>query len=574
MNFGRKLENCRMCNSKSLYKFLDLGFSPTADGILNEEQMNEPEIFFPLKVAQCQDCGLTQLTYAVSPNILYNEKYSYESSITETGKRHFFQMADSICNRFNLKEGLVIDIGSNVGVLLEGFKKNGIEVLGIDPAPKIVKIANERGIETWEGLIGKDIAKLVVNKKGKAKIITATNVFAHIDDKDGFMESLKIMLDEEGVFIIEVPYLVDLIENLAYDTIYLDHLEYLSVKPLVHFFEKHGFEVFDVEKYDIHGKSIRVFIGKKGIRKVSGNVKKLLELEEEKGIYKKESLDEFTRKVKKHKKELLELLRDLKKQDKRIIGIGAPAKGNTILNYCKIDEDLIDYMIEKSKIKPDHYTPGMHIPIIKEEKLLEDNPDYGIIFPWNFAEEIIKNPINQEFIKRGGKNIIPIPKPVIIKENISNTAQDKTSEVEIGESGDLFGAEVKKIEPVFMDKRGVITDLLNEPIGHVGLIITEKDTIRANHYHKLSTQYSYILSGIFEVLLARSDDTKNVKKVFVKEGELIIIPPKVIHRFRAIERAVMVDMISESRDGRNYEDDVFRVKIEHDNARELPINEK
>lgn len=550
MNLGRRVDNCRMCDSKELYKFLDLGFMPPADGILNKEELNLPEIHFPLVVVQCQNCGLTQLTYAVNPEILYGEKYSYESSITETGKKHFFGMANSIFNKLNLKlNDLVIDIGSNVGVLLEGFKNNGCNVLGIDAAPKIVKIANAREIETWQNLINPDIARKVVAEKGRAKVICGTNVFAHIDDKKGLIESIKIMLDENGVFIIEAPYLVDLIENLEYDTIYLDHLEYLSLKPLVKFFEKNGFQIFDVEKYEIHGSSIRVFAGKPEKREVSQSVYEMLKFEEEKGIYKKEILNDFTEKVKQHKKNFVEMLRGLKKQNKKIIGISAPAKGNTLLNYCKIHEDLIDYMTEKSGLKPGHYTPGMHIPIIEEEKLLEDSDaDYGIIFAWNFAEEIIKNPINKKFSRNGGKFIKPIPNPIIMETD--------------NEKENLFGVEIKKISPVFSDETKSITDLLNKPVNHVGLITNEKDSIGGNHYHKLSTQYSYILYGKYEVLLAPWDQPFNVKKIILNSGEMIIIPPKVIHRFKTMEKAVMIDIVTESREGTGYEDDVYRIKIE------------
>lgn len=597
MNLGRKLTNCRMCESSNLYEFLDLGFLPPADRILTREHLNEPEIHFPLKVAQCQDCGLTQLTYIVNKEILYGETYSYESSITETGKKHFFNLADYLFNRFNLNlDDLVIDIGSNVGVLLEGFKKRGLRVLGIDPAPKIVEIANQRGVETWRGFINQEIAVQIFRKKGRAKIVTGTNVFAHIDDKQELIESLKILLDDGGVFIIEVPYLVDLIENLEYDTIYLDHLEYLSLKPLIKFFNKYGFEIFDVEKHEIHGNSIRIFVSKKNIMNISENVYNFLTLEKEKGIYKKEFLDEFARKVKQHKKEFLELIYELKKQNKNIVGISAPAKGNTLLNYCKIHNYFLDYMTEKSGIKLNHFTPGMHIPIIEEENLLKDKIDYGILFAWNFADEIIKNPINQEFLKGGGKFIIPIPKPKIIdiennknfnnkqelmnKENIGNNIRYDDREVWTRESSsnfpnsydinnenmnlenkNLFGVTIKKIDPVFIDERGIITDLLNEQVRNVGLITTEKDAIRASHYHKKSRQFSYILQGKFEVLLAPYNQQTNVKKVFLNAGELISIPPLVIHQFKAVERAIMINMESESRAGEGYEDDTVRVKI-------------
>ena len=545
MEMGRNIVNCRMCDSSHLYEFLDLGFLPPADGILTKEELDEPEVNFPLKVCQCQDCGLTQLTYAVDPTLLYGEKYSYESSTTETGKKHYHEMAEGIVNRFNLKDDLVIDIGSNVGVLLEGFQNNGCKVLGIDAAPKIVKIANDRGIETIQSLITMDVASRVVREKGKAKVVCGTNVFSHIDDKNGLIKSVDKLLDEDGIFVIEAPYLISLIDKMEYDTIYLDHLEYLSLKPIVNFFDKHGFQVFDVEEYPIHGTSLRVFVGRKGKHTVESSVDRLLKLEDEKGIYKREVLDDFARKVDNHRKEFVSMMHDLKSQGKRIVGISAPAKGNTLLNYCKLNTNVIDWMTEKAEIKHGHYTPGMHIPIVSEDKLLEEGADYGVIFAWNFAKEIARNKINQEFVKGGGKLIVPIPKPIIMEEE-----------------NNLFGAKLKKIDPAFMDERGIISDLLNENIAHVGLITTEKDAVRANHYHKLSTQFSYILSGSFEILLAPADQPINVKRVEVRAGEMITIPPNVIHRFKAIERAVMIDMVSESREGTGYEDDVYRVKIE------------
>ncbi len=423
-SFGRKINKCRMCDSENLYLFLDLGFAPPSDALLSSDELDEPELIFPLKVVQCEDCGLTQLSYAVNPKYFYGEKYRYESSITETGKKHFFSMADSVCEKLNIpKSSLAIDIGSNVGVLLEGFKRNGMNVLGIDPAPKICKIANERGIETWQEFISPDVASRIVSEKGKAKVVTGTNVFAHIDDKAGLIKALDVVLDDDGVFIIEAPYLVDLIDKLEYDTIYLEHLEYTSIKPLVAFFKNHNMEVFDVERYGIHGESVRVFVCRDGKKDVSENVTNLLKLEEEKGVYKKEVLDDFARRVGQHRENMLNLLRDLKKDGKRIIGISAPAKGNTILNYCKIGTDLIDYMTEKSMIKQGHYTPGMHIPIFGDEKMYEDKPDYGVIFAWNFAKEIMKN--SQEFLKQGGKFIVPIPAPIVKSIEDFDIQEDK-----------------------------------------------------------------------------------------------------------------------------------------------------
>ncbi len=403
-----------MCQSKNLYKFLDLGFQPPSDLILSADDLNQPEVLFPLNVLQCQDCGLTQLGYIVFPQFLYGPRYKYESSITEYGKKHFFGMAESICKKFNFKkDALAVDIGSNVGVLLEGFKNNGMKVLGIDPAVEICKIANKRGIETWQEFFGPTIGEKIVKEKGKATVVTGTNVFAHIDDKEGLMKSLDVLLEDDGVFVFEAPYLIDLLEDLEYDTIYLEHLEYISIKPLLPFFEKHGMEVFDVEKYDIHGRSVRVFVSRKGKRPVSENVQKFIELENEKKVYDKATLDDFAKRVAFQKQEMVALLNQLKKEGKTIIGISAPAKGNTVLNYCKIGTELLDYITEKSIIKKGHYTPGMHIPIVGEEKMFEGDkmPDYGVIFAWNFAEEIMKN--NKAFSDKGGKFIIPIPHPTI-----------------------------------------------------------------------------------------------------------------------------------------------------------------
>lgn len=411
--FGRLLSGCRMCGGTSLYPFLDLGFHPPSDAMLSQSDLNKPQILFPLRVVQCTECGLTQLDYAANPKLLYGNNYLYESSVTETGKDHFFKMADSICKQFNLQNNsLIVDIGSNVGVLLEGFKRNNMRVLGIDPAPKISVIANQRGIETWNTFINESAAKEIVDQKGKASIVTGTNVFAHIDDKEGLLQALNILLEEDGVFIVEAPYLVDLIDNLEYDTIYLEHLEYISIKPLISFFHKYNMEVFRVEKHNIHGNSVRFFVSRKGKRKIEDSVEEFLNLEEEKKIYQRETLDKFAMNVKKHKEEIITLLNQLKKEGKKVIGISAPAKGNTLLNYCKIGPDTLHYITEKSKMKIGRYTPGMHIPIVEEEELYKQNADYGLILAWNFSEEIIKN--NEGFKKTGGKFIIPIPYPRIV----------------------------------------------------------------------------------------------------------------------------------------------------------------
>lgn len=408
-----KKKNCRMCKSKKLEKFLDLGFTPLADGFLTKQQLNEPEVYYPLNVCICRDCGLAQLDYLVPPDEMYRKNYPYLSSTTKTGRMHFHDMGDSICKRFRLaKHSLAIDIGSNTGVLLEGFKKNGLEVLGIDPAENIAKKANSHGIETWSEYFGSHLIKRILKKKGKASVITGTNVFAHIDDLDDIVKTVKALLINNGVFVIEFPYLVDLIENLEYDTIYHEHLSYLSIKPLIKYFNRFGMNIFDIEKFKIHGGTIRVFVCNQGVHSVSKNVDRFLKIEEEKNICSLKRLRQFEEDVRKQKQQLIDLLRELKKKGNKIVGIGAPAKGNTLLNFCGIGRDYLDYLTEKSPTKIGLYSPGTHIPIVDDNKVTKDKPDYGLLLAWNFAEEIIGN--IEGFRKHGGKIILTKPKLKII----------------------------------------------------------------------------------------------------------------------------------------------------------------
>lgn len=311
---------CRMCGSEKLHIFLDLGFTPPADQFQRNDQLREPEIYYPLEVYICDNCGLVQLGFVVSPEVLYRHDYPYESSTTQTGRLHWSSFANTVAQRFGLcQDDLVVDIGSNVGVLLSAFKECGVKIQGVDPAANIVMIARERGIDTICDFFNSETAQMIVNEKGHAAIITATNVFAHVDDLYSFMKSIKLLLKEDGIFIFEAPYFVNLIKKLEYDTIYHEHLSYLSVKPLISFFKKFDMEVFDIEQVDIHGGSFRVFVGKKSKRQISEEVKNLLVKEEEMGIYSHESLEDFANAVKKNKEDLVWLLQSLKHEGKKLL---------------------------------------------------------------------------------------------------------------------------------------------------------------------------------------------------------------------------------------------------------------
>ncbi len=405
--------SCRMCESKDLEEYLDLGFTPPADQFLRKEQLAEPEVYYPLRVVVCKNCGLSQLDYIVSPEVLYRHDYPYEMSITKMGHVHWAEFAKSVTNMLKLgKEDLVIDVGSNVGVLLEEFRNNGTKILGVDPASNIVRIAEKRGIETMCEFFSVDVAKRILEEKGKASLIVGTNVFAHIDNLSGLMKAVGMLLNKRGVFIFESPYFVNLVKRLEYDTIYHEHLSYLSIKPLVKFLARFGMEVFDVQERDIHGGSFRVFIDRKGYRPVSAIVKKLLVNEEKEKIHDIENLRRFARKVEKNRRDLNELLASLKHKGKKIAAVSAPAKGMTLLNYCHIGPEVLEFITEKSTLKIGRFSPGLHLPVVPDSELTKQKIDYALLLAWNFSSEIINN--LSDYKKRGGKFIIPIPGPRIV----------------------------------------------------------------------------------------------------------------------------------------------------------------
>jgi len=347
-------------------------------------------------------------------SIIFNEKYAYDAGNTKSRREHHFQMAKEICERFKIKKNsLVVDIGSNVGVLLEGFKSQEMDVLGIDASDSVAKMARDNGIETITAFFNPELAKKITQKKN-ATVITATNVFAHLENYSEFMKGIDVLLDENGIFVFQVHYFLDLIQKLQYDMIFHEHILYESLKPLTIFFERMGMTLFDVERSDIDGGVIRCFVSKKRKQQVSDNIKNLLEEEEKSGIHSKERLLKFAKEVEAHREELLSLITKLKQEGKRIVAVSMPAKGIALFNYCKIDTRLIDYATERTDLKIGKYAPGSHIPIKSDELLLRDMPDYAILPAWNFEKEIISN--NQEFLNKGGKFIIPIPKPRIVEK--------------------------------------------------------------------------------------------------------------------------------------------------------------
>jgi len=398
-------EECRICKGKKLIKFLDLGYQPLANSFLSKEQLSSEEPAYPLAVYFCQDCNLAQLLHVVEKEILFKD-YIYFSSGMPKLSNHFRDYAMDIMNRFLKPGDFVVELASNDGILLKFFKENGYKILGIDPAENIAKKAMESGVDMVVDFFSTNIAKEVVKEKGKAKVIMANNVVAHINDHHDLAKGVETLLDKKGVFVFEAPYLIDMFENLTYDTIYHEHLSYLAVRPLKTLFEKFGLEIFDVKLFPVQGQSLRVFVCKKGEYEINESVEKYVKLEESWGLNKIDSYFDLAKRIEESKIKLNSLLEDLKKKGKRISAYGAPAKGNTLLNYCGIGSDLIEYALDDLPSKQGLFTPGTHIPAVTKEYSQKNIPDYFLLLAWNYAKLIQER--EQDFTNRGGKFIIPV----------------------------------------------------------------------------------------------------------------------------------------------------------------------
>jgi SAM-dependent methyltransferase len=412
-----------MCRASDLVKFLDLGFTPPADAFLRSEQLAEPETYYPLEVVSCRRCGLAQLSYIVSPTVLYRHDYPYEASITRTGRKHWAEFARTAFTSLALSPGeLVVDIGSNVGVLLRQFQECGARVLGVDPATNIARIAERNGIETLNDFFTADVAQSIRATHGPAALVTATNVFAHVDDLDAFVAAVKLLLAPDGVFVFEAPYFGNLLAQIEYDTVYHEHLSYLSLKPLLLFFERMDMTLFDVQERDIHGGSFRVFVQRRhGKQAVTPAVGAFLAREQSLGLDRLEVLEAFANAVRDNRQALLTLLHGLKAEGARIAGVSAPAKGMTLLNYCRIGGETLDFVTEKSTLKIGRYTPGTHIPVTDDGELVRRRPDYALLLAWNFADEIIGN--LTDFAAAGGRFIVPIPNPRIVASAVAGRSE-------------------------------------------------------------------------------------------------------------------------------------------------------
>jgi SAM-dependent methyltransferase len=402
---------CRSCGGADLSVFLSLGDLPLSDGFLSKRQLASLEPRYPLDVAFCPDCALVQILKTVPPEELFGEDYPYFSSFTDTLLRHAqSNVAARIDERRLGPESLVVELASNDGYLLQYYQAQGIAVLGIDPAPAPVEAARGKGIETLLEFFGHDLAARLVAQGKRADVIHGNNVLAHVADTNGFVKGISILLKDDGVAVIEAPYVKDLIDHGEFDTIYHEHLCYFSVTALKNLFERHGLHLNRVEPLAIHGGSLRLFVEKHD--SPGESVLHYLKEEERLGLTRHEYFADFSARVTQIRNELSTLLRDLKRRGARIVGYGAAAKGTIMLNYVGIGSDILDFVVDRNVHKQGRYVPGVRLPIAPPETILSEQPDYVLILPWNFKEEIMSQ--QAEYRRRGGRFIVPVPRPAIL----------------------------------------------------------------------------------------------------------------------------------------------------------------
>ena len=402
--------NCRFCQTPLEHVFIDLFHSPASNSFLTKEQLNEPETFFPLKVYTCHKCFLVQVDEYKKSDAIFDSSYVYFSSYSSSWLAHAKAYTQKMTDRFGLNENSqVVEIASNDGYLLQYFYEQNIPVLGIEPTTNTAEVAIAKGVNTITEFFGVALAQTLADKGTKAKLLLGNNVLAHVPDIVDFVGGMKILLADDGIITMEFPHLLQLIEQNQFDTIYHEHFSYLSFYTVKEIFEAAGLEMFDVEELPTHGGSLRIYAKhpENQAFKIEDAVATMIEKEVAKGITTLSYYDGFQQKALKVKTDMLSFLIEQKVAGKKVVGYGAAAKGNTLMNYCGIKADLIDYVVDANPHKQNKFLPGSHIPVVNEDYLKEAKPDFVIIFPWNLKTEITAQ---LAYINNwGGKFVVPIP---------------------------------------------------------------------------------------------------------------------------------------------------------------------
>lgn len=402
---------CEGCSSADLETVIDFLPQPPVQAFLAEEALGEPETHYPLALLRCPACGLVQLGYALDPAIVFPKDYPYQTGMTRNLVENFRDLADTAVERFSLRAGdLAIDIGSNDGTLLKGYPPHGLRVVGVEPTD-IAAIANRNGIPTVQAYFDEDVARSIVGEHGQAAVVSATNVLAHVPNLYPFLHGIAGLLGDGGVFVSESHYLLDLVQRLQYDTIYHEHLRFYGLRPLTAILESAGFSVVDCQRVPTHGGSIRVW-ALKGTGEPSERLEEQRREEERYGLYEPARLEEFRARIVGSKQRLLALLLRLKEEGAVVAGVGAPARSSMLLNYCHVDGDLVEYIVEPpGSLKNGLYTPGTHIPIVEESRLLTEQPGVALMLSWHIADELMPKLRDAGF---RGRFLVPLPEPALL----------------------------------------------------------------------------------------------------------------------------------------------------------------
>ncbi|MFD4028790.1 methyltransferase domain-containing protein [Streptomyces sp. NPDC058576] len=408
----RQVDNCRVCGGTDWQQVVSFGPLPLANSFLEPGSPDE-EPRFPLGVMSCRDCRLMTLTHTVDPEVLYRTYY-YVTSDSQTISQHMRYVADLCIERFALTEGsFVVEMGSNTGQQLAAFQDSGMRTLGVDPARSLAAVANERGVETLPDFFAADTARRIVKEYGRAQLILGRHVFAHIDDVAEIAVGVRELLEPSGVFAVEVPYALDMLERNEFDTVYHEHLSYYAVDTFATLFERHGLRVVDVERVAVHGGSVIVFVSRDDApwepRPV---VAELRQLERESGLFEDSTYEEFARRVDHIRDTLPPLVRGLVADGKRVAGYGAPAKGSTMVGVCGLDAKDLEFCLDTTDLKQGRLQPGSRVPVHSPEQAAQNPPDYYLLFAWNYTNEILAK--ERAFLENGGRFIVPVPEPRIV----------------------------------------------------------------------------------------------------------------------------------------------------------------
>jgi SAM-dependent methyltransferase len=409
------IPQCRFCHQPLRHEFVDLGMSPLCQTHITPAQLNSMEPFYPLRAYVCEECLLVQLEEFVAPADIFSE-YAYFSSYSDSWVEHARRYSESMCERFGLgTASSVMEIASNDGYLLQHFQAKGIPLLGIEPAENVARAALAKGIRTVSRFFGRATAAQIKSEFGSPDLLLGNNVLAHVPDINDFVSGMQTLLKPDGVITMEFPHLMQLMELNQFDTIYHEHFSYLSFGTVQRIFAAHGLTLFDVEQLPTHGGSLRIYARHvaDSSKPVGPRVAELLALEHLKGYDGLERYTSFREQVRETKRALLSFLIEARAAGKRIVGYGAPGKGNTLLNYCGIRTDFLDFTVDRNPYKQGKFTPGTHIPILAPERLFEARPDYVLILPWNLQDEITQALAGIR--EWGGRFVVPIPRVQVLE---------------------------------------------------------------------------------------------------------------------------------------------------------------